>query len=192
MRNRQCMSWLQRIGLSLMLAVLGNSNALAGDDPFAGLEATFQRLPAHEALAAEILRLISLRSDIRVYFDKYNPAFCGRHDAKLRAIILSDWCSERLKNEDGRYNWFVVEKVASELGHILSGHGVRQESWEVRTQDELIDAQEFAGWAMHRLGATLDEARASLVVTPSPGTFPVPAEASSINAIERGWDRASR
>jgi hypothetical protein len=132
-------------------------------DPYLELEATFQRLPEHEALLAEILGLASLKSNIRVYLDTYNPSLCGRADAKLRTIILSEPCSKPLRVKGG-YHWRNVGILAHEIGHILNGHGTEPglapspdtPKWQ---QDE---ADAFARWAMEALGATSDEIEKSV------------------------------
>lgn len=169
--------WAKRLGLLASGAVGGFALAVAlvvanrsepetqpaEVDPYLELEATFQRLPEHEALVREILGFATLKGNIRVYLDTYNPSLCGRADARLRTIILSEPCSKPLRVK-GEYHWRNVGILAHEIGHILNGHGTEPglapspntPEWQ---QDE---ADAFAKWAMKALGATPDEIRNSV------------------------------
>lgn len=150
------------------------------------MDATFQRLPEHEALVAKILGEISLKSRIRVYLDTYNPSSCGHADAWHQTIVLTERCSE-LKRKDGSYNWFVVQKLGHEIGHIISGHGLGDGVAGTTPAWQQDDADEFSGWVLKRFGASLDEARNSIAPEPSPFSYPIPPEPSSLAAVERGW-----
>jgi hypothetical protein len=48
-------------------------------------------------------------------------------------------------------------------------------------------ADEFAGWVLRRYGASLDDAKGSLVMPPGPFSEPIPPAAEALAAIERGW-----
>ncbi len=171
--ERPLKKWTTRFGLIASGAVCGFALAIAlvratqpepekpaERDPYAGLEKTFQRLPEHEALVGEILGFASLKSNIRVYLDTYNPGLCGRADTRLRTIILSETCSKPLRVK-GRHNWFTVGILGHEIGHILSGHGI--DPGLERSPDtpdwQQSEADAFAEWAMTKLGATPEEAR---------------------------------
>lgn len=165
--------WAKRLGLLAGGAVAGFALAIAlvratqpepektpEEDPYAGLEKTFQRLPEHEALVAKILGFASLKSNIRVYLDTYNPGLCGRADTRLRTIILSETCSKPLRVK-GQHNWFTVGILGHEIGHILNGHGIDPglEQSPDTPDWQQFEADAFAEWAMIKLGATAEEAR---------------------------------
>lgn len=171
--ERPLTRWTKRCGLFAGGAICGFALAIAlvratqsepekppEEDAYASLEETFQRLPEHEALVAEILGFAALKSNIRVYLDTYNPGLCGRADTRLRTIILSQTCSTPLRIK-GHYNWFTVGILGHEIGHILSGHGLDPSlEQSPDTPDwQQVDADAFAEWAMIKLGATPEEAR---------------------------------
>lgn len=85
--------------------------------------------------------------------------------------------------------WFVFGVLAHEIGHHLNGHTL--EGVGSRPNKE-IEADEFAGFVMKKLGATLQEAQgvfSFLNATDGPPTHPVRAKRYA--AIKRGWDKAA-
>lgn len=85
--------------------------------------------------------------------------------------------------------WFVFGVLAHEIGHHLNGHTL--EGVGSRPNKE-IEADEFAGFVMKKLGATLPEAQgifSFLNATDGPPTHPV--RAKRYEAIKRGWDKAA-
>lgn len=85
--------------------------------------------------------------------------------------------------------WFVFGALAHEIGHHLNGHTL--EGIGSRPNKE-IEADEFAGFVMQKLGATLQEAQgifSFLNATDGPPTHPV--RAKRYEAIKRGWDKAA-
>lgn len=85
--------------------------------------------------------------------------------------------------------WFVFGVLAHEIGHHLNGHTL--EGVGSRPNKE-IEADEFAGFVMKKLGATLPEAQgifSFLNATDGPPTHPVRAKRYA--AIKRGWDKAA-
>jgi tetratricopeptide (TPR) repeat protein len=85
--------------------------------------------------------------------------------------------------------WFVVGVLAHELGHHFNGHSLDGIG---SRPDKELDADEFAGFVLQKLGATYDEARkifSFLNETEGPPTHPV--RWKRYTAISRGWDRAA-
>lgn len=85
--------------------------------------------------------------------------------------------------------WFVLGAVAHEIGHHLNGHS--QDGVASRPEKEL-EADEFAGYVLQKLGASLTDAQnvfSFLNETQGPPTHPVRAKRYA--AIKRGWDKAA-
>ncbi len=88
-----------------------------------------------------------------------------------------------------RNKWFVVGAVAHEIGHHLNGHSL--DGIGSRPQKEL-EADEFAGFVMQKLGAPLSDAQnifSFLNDTEGPPTHPIKQKRYS--AIKKGWDKAA-
>lgn len=85
-------------------------------------------------------------------------------------------------------DWGATSILAHEVGHHLAGHTLRQsaEPW----RDEL-EADDFSGFVMARLGATLAEATSAAArILPEQATPTHPGRADRIAAIVHGWQNA--
>ena len=85
--------------------------------------------------------------------------------------------------------WAIMALLAHEVGHHLNGHTIRKTG--SRPQLEL-EADEFAGFVLYKLGASLDQAQEVMqyIAEKEPsGTHP--ARNSRMLAVQRGWDKAS-
>ena len=93
-------------------------------------------------------------------------------------------------NRAGHTDWAGISILAHEMGHHLNGHTLR--GGGSQPQDEL-EADEFSGFVLRRLGASLAEAQAALVaVAPEQGSASHPGRAPRLAAISRGWARAQQ
>jgi tetratricopeptide (TPR) repeat protein len=85
--------------------------------------------------------------------------------------------------------WFVVGVVAHEIAHHLNGHSL--DGVGSRPNKEM-EADEFAGFVMQKLGATLTESQnifSFLNNTEGPPTHPI--KSKRYKAIRRGWEKSA-
>jgi hypothetical protein len=92
-------------------------------------------------------------------------------------------------NRAGHTDWAGISILAHEMGHHLNGHTLR--AGGSQPQDEL-EADEFSGFVLRRLGASLAQAQAAMAtVSPDAGSATHPGRAPRLAAISRGWGRAT-
>ena len=92
-------------------------------------------------------------------------------------------------NRAGHTDWAGISILAHEMGHHLDGHTLR--AGGSQPQDEL-EADEFSGFVLRRLGASLSQAQAALAAaSPEAGSATHPGRAPRLAAIGRGWNRAT-
>ena len=92
-------------------------------------------------------------------------------------------------NQAGHTDWAGISILAHEMGHHLNGHTLR--GGGSQPQDEL-EADEFSGFVLRRLGASLAQAQAALAaVAPEEGSASHPGRAPRLAAISQGWGRAN-
>ena len=92
-------------------------------------------------------------------------------------------------NRAGHTDWAGISILAHEMGHHLNGHTLR--GGGSQPQDEL-EADEFSGFVLRRLGASLAQAQAAMAaVSPTEGSASHPGLAPRLAAISRGWTQAS-
>ncbi len=82
-------------------------------------------------------------------------------------------------------DWAAISILAHEIGHHLNGHTL--EAGGSRPYNEL-EADEFSGFVLQRMGASLVEAQTAIGMIASPqGNSTHPARAYRLKSIEKGW-----
>ncbi|MGI4872953.1 MAG: hypothetical protein ACRYFX_17470 [Janthinobacterium lividum] len=92
-------------------------------------------------------------------------------------------------NRAGHTDWAGISILAHEMGHHLNGHTLR--GGGSQPQDEL-EADEFSGFVLRRLGASLAQAQAAMAaVSPTEDSATHPGLQPRLAAIGRGWNQAA-
>jgi Zn-dependent protease with chaperone function len=77
--------------------------------------------------------------------------------------------------------------IAHEMGHHLNGHTLHRGGSEPALE---LEADEFAGFVLRKLGATLREAQEVMyLISGSQSSATHPARNDRMLAIEKGWTR---
>lgn len=88
-----------------------------------------------------------------------------------------------------RDKWAVMALLAHEIGHHLNGHTIRKGG---STPELELQADEFAGFILYKLGATLQQSQSVMHhIAKAKESKTHPSRDSRLLAIERGWDKAS-
>jgi hypothetical protein len=91
-------------------------------------------------------------------------------------------------NKAGHTDWAGISILAHEMGHHLNGHTLR--AGGSQPADEL-EADEFSGFVLRKLGASLAQAQAAMATVPDDGGSAThPGRAPRLLAIGQGWQRA--
>lgn len=100
----------------------------------------------------------------------YNPQFMQ----SVRITAGIDWTSYTI--------------LAHEVGHHLNGHTIQREGSNPAIE---LEADEFSGFVLGKMGASLSDAQAAMKLIASPKTSKThPARDLRLKAIERGWKKA--
>ena|SRR5690606_16759527 len=100
----------------------------------------------------------------------YNPEYLKA----VKAISGSDWA--------------VVALFAHEIAHHLNGHTLGRKGSRPNLE---LEADEFAGFILNRLGASLEESTQVMnIIASTKASKTHPARKDRVEAIERGWERA--
>jgi hypothetical protein len=173
--------------LGLPALLLGAATAPAGAQA-PGARATDMPASQAEGIIREITDAVGLqpRFELRATTQVDNAAavvYDGRryllYNPKFLAAV----------NRAGHTDWAGISILAHEMGHHLNGHTLR--AGGSQPQDEL-EADEFSGFVLRRLGASLAQAQAAMAaVSPEEGSATHPGRAPRLAAISRGWGRAT-
>ncbi|MCY7352307.1 MAG: hypothetical protein LH606_16855 [Cytophagaceae bacterium] len=105
-----------------------------------------------------------------------------------RRFIVYDNSFMKLVEDRTQNSWAAISIMAHEIAHHLEGHTV--DGMGSRPEKELI-ADRWSGWALHQMGATLDEAQLAMRTLQSEmGDYTHPARSLRLAAIEKGWREA--
>ncbi|MCB2408690.1 membrane-binding protein [Hymenobacter lucidus] len=92
-------------------------------------------------------------------------------------------------NRAGRTDWAGTSILAHEMGHHLNGHTLR--AGGSQPADEL-EADEFSGFVLRKMGASLAEAQAAMAVVSDEEASPThPGRSTRLAAIGKGWQQAN-
>ncbi len=138
------------------------------------------------AQVERVVRVSGLEMNFEMIVDPSTPAAAeiinGRRvilfDPRFMAQVADRICPD----------WGAMSILAHEVGHHLAGHTLRQsaEPW----RDEL-EADEFSGFVLARLGATLAETTSAAArILPEQATPTHPGRKDRIAAIVHGWQNA--
>lgn len=86
-------------------------------------------------------------------------------------------------------DWGIMGIIAHEIGHHLQGHILKRDAADFANFE--LEADDFAGFVMYRMGATLEEAqRSTNQLVAERGSTSHPGKAQRLKALETGWLRA--
>jgi hypothetical protein len=87
-------------------------------------------------------------------------------------------------------NWGSISIVAHEIGHHLNGHTLKAGGSQRHME---IEADEFSGFVLRKMGATLAESQAAMrKLAGDRGTSTHPGKTERLMAIEKGWRSADQ
>ncbi len=100
-------------------------------------------------------------------FILYNPSFIKQIDRAAK----TDWAS--------------ISILAHEIGHHVLGHTFKSGG---NLYQQELDADQFSGMALKKMGATLEESQAAMILVASDRASAThPARISRLDAIAKGW-----
>jgi hypothetical protein len=172
--------------LSLLAALSVASAAHAGVPNQAEPIEDLRHEQQMRAFVAQVLAMTGLHNDVAVVID---PGAEGCAYATTRHgkqyIGVDPGCVGPLATA-GRYNWRAVGILCHEIGHLLGGHTTTL----ANSHREESEADEWAGWAMARLGSTLPEAQTVFGTFSVPGSKTHPPRTARLASVACGWRKA--
>ncbi|SHJ27431.1 hypothetical protein SAMN02745146_2713 [Hymenobacter daecheongensis DSM 21074] len=92
-------------------------------------------------------------------------------------------------NRAGRTDWAGISILAHEMGHHLNGHTLL--AGGSKPADEL-EADEFSGFVLRKMGASLAEAQAAMALVSDEAASPThPGRFNRLTAISQGWQQSN-
>ena len=155
----------------------------------------FRTNDGFEKLVKRITGLIGLKPNfILVPCPNIKNCAALNYTDKLRYVVYDKKFMDDIARSVGT-NWTNTMILAHEVGHHLNGHTLRQANKEI-TRSEELEADEFAGFILGKLGATVNQAIAAMNGLPHPDCdleyfSDHPCKTKRVDAIKNGWAKAT-
>lgn len=108
----------------------------------------------------------------------------------LEKIKTYGFSEKKISNNTSLVDWNSLTILAHELGHHVNQHFSKLRSSADFILKNEIEADEFAGATLYKLGATIDQVKESYASLPEEATFSHPARLSRLQAVEKGYSNA--
>ena len=139
-----------------------------------------------EGIVADIINVTGLKGNFEIRAADISNAAAVVQGGK-RYVLYNPHFIAELNNATGN-DWASVSVLAHEIGHHLNGHTLSSEAEPAKE----LEADEFSGYIMQRLGATLQEAETAMKLAADiKSSATHPGRFDRIAAIEKGWNHAN-
>ena len=139
-----------------------------------------------EALIKDILDVLGLESNFKVKEAKVANAEADIRHHERYILYNPDFINQVNKATNSK--WPSIFILAHEIGHHLDGHTVLGKNSSPAIE---LEADEFAGFVLYKLGASLQEAQLAMFIIAKKETSKThPGREDRLNAIEKGWKKS--
>jgi hypothetical protein len=138
-------------------------------------------------MVTEIMSVIGLKPNFELRVANVPNAAAVLIKGK-RYILYNPKFMEQINASTGT-NWAAISILAHEIGHHLNGHTLDNVGSRPKTE---LEADEFSGFVLRKMGATLADAQAVMSVIASlKGSHTHPAKKDRLDYIATGWNNAA-
>lgn len=146
----------------------------------------FSSVSEAKEIASQILLAAGKKANFQVKEANVPNAVAVLQNGR-RYILYNPGFIEKLTRVTGT-KWAAVSVLAHEIGHHLSSHSVNGKTIPMASE---LDADEFSGFVLRKMGAPLEDAQAAMRTLASErATRTHPGRADRLSSIETGWDEA--
>ncbi|HEV7783404.1 MAG TPA: hypothetical protein VGO58_19145 [Chitinophagaceae bacterium] len=176
---------MKNIILYLMILLLP-AHLLAQDLPAAKEVPGFSSVSEAGRVAEQIVEASGLPANFAILEAEVPNAVAVLRQGK-RYILYNPRFMNAITRITGT-EWAAVSVLAHEIGHHLYGKQTGNGIPKLATE---LEADEFSGFVLEKMGATLSEAQAAMSMTPaSRESLTHPAKADRMSSIAKGWKDA--
>ncbi|MGZ8559004.1 MAG: hypothetical protein ACXWWC_11750 [Chitinophagaceae bacterium] len=144
-------------------------------------------IPDPRQMLSEIMTVVGLQPNFELKeakVDNIEASISHRKRYILYNPEFITWINNSTKDK-----WATITLLAHEVGHHLNGHTLRKGG---STPVLELEADEFSGFVLYKLGASLEQAQAVMTyIAEIKPSRTHPARDSRLAAIENGWRKAS-
>ena len=139
-----------------------------------------------EKVVQDIMSVIGLHANFELRTANVPTAAAVIKQGKRYILYNSQFMNNIIASTGNK--WAAVSIMAHEIGHHLSGHTLDSESSKPATE---LEADEFSGFVLQKMGASLADAQAAMAAIASvKGSHSHPPKSQRLSAIAWGWSKA--
>jgi hypothetical protein len=189
------------VGSLAYLAIAPNASTARAQDPFKHLLAgacnfyddavnadvySFGSSAEAQSVVQNITSAAGLRPNFEII--SYNvPNAAAVIQNGIRYILYNPDFISHITQQTGS-EWGSWAIMAHEVGHHLNGHTLQPGGSKPATE---LEADEFAGFAVQRIGGTLDQALSPYMTMNADGSSTHPPRDARLDAVTKGWNSAA-
>jgi hypothetical protein len=137
-------------------------------------------------IAEQIVKAVGLKANFIIAEANVPNALAVLQQGK-RYVLYNPGFVNRLTRATGT-RWAAVSVLAHEIGHHLYNSFSGKPDKTLATE---LEADQFSGYVLEKMGASLEEAQAAMKILATPyATYTHPARSVRINSIATGWQSA--
>ena len=143
--------------------------------------------PTAESVVQNIMSVIGLHANFELRASSDIPTAAAVIRKGKRYILYNPDFMNRINGVSGS-NWAAISILAHEIGHHLNGHTLDNIGSKPGTE---LEADEFSGFVMQKMGASLSDAQAAMALIAShKGSHSHPPKNQRLTAIAAGFNKA--
>ena len=171
--------------LLLTTGLLAQSSARSTSGTAAN-SSVFSSVNDVQKVSQNILDIVGLKANFDLREANIPNAAAVNYNGK-RYILYNPNFMKQLEKTTGT-KWAGISVLAHEIGHHLNGHTM---SGQGSSPDLELEADEFSGFVLRKMGATEDQAGAAMrTLATNEASRTHPARDNRLYAINEGWEKA--
>ncbi len=144
-------------------------------------------IPEARQMLSEIMNAVGLHANFELREAKVTNIEASISHRRRYILYNPDfinWITKTTKSK-----WGAIALLAHEVGHHLNGHTIKRSG---STPILELEADEFAGFVLQKLGASLEQSQEVMkYIASSKASKTHPARNSRMLAIQNGWNKAA-
>ena len=172
-------------GLVAQTGRLGAHDAISKWSPSTPVN-SFSTVSEGRSIAQEIIDLVGLKANFQVREANIPNAAAVVYGGQ-RYVLYNPNFIRQLQSSTGT-RWAGISVLAHEIGHHLNGHTITSTGSQPALE---LESDEFSGFVLRKMGASLAEAQAAMKVLASVNSSRThPGQYDRLTAIADGWNKA--
>src|SRR5215218_28130 len=165
---------------------IGDHDAVAQWTPSTTMTTPFASAAEGRQIAQDIIDVVGLKANFEVREANIPNAAAVVYGGKRYVLYNSRFINQLIQTTGTK--WAAISVLAHEIGHHLNGHTITASGSQPALE---LEADEFSGFVLRKMGASLAEAQAAMKTLASERASRThPGQYDRLSSIAKGWKQA--